>query len=292
MSSKFLYIYSFRQFDAKTYGRVLKNGTVCGIMSSSWKNTIINYKKGLFPMKKILSAILCGVLLLSLAACGGQVEDAVNNAADAAVDAVNEAAGEVGKAADEAAAEITEAAEEKAEEKVEEVVEEVKEEIKKRDSYDEILFCDDAADHTPVSLMNGATFGMHVKFPEGFMEDVTVVCPSWSNNVGSLTFKVFAWNTDFDTTVAGEALASETFEDYVDNDSLMMDLTSDSSRGIPAGEYLIWIGDGVDSSGSGVGFWAKGYPEDSDYLIEMFQNGKVVDTFGPEGVASIVIPAE
>lgn len=82
---------------------------------------------------------------------------------------------------------------------------------------------------------------------------VAVGCPSWSNNVGSLTVSLYKWDTDYDTTTKAEPLDSKVCEDYEDNEHLGFTFSTDSP--LPAGSYYIELSDGFDESGSGVGVW-------------------------------------
>ena len=164
---------------------------------------------------------------------------------------------------------------------------------KKRDKRNYIDMYVQEGNRTPISLLStGSSVAARITFAEGFLEEYSIACPSWSDNIGSLTVKIFAWNTDYDTTVAGEPLFSQTYVDYADNDTLYGELFTDDSRGLPAGEYLWWLGDGVDANNSGVGLWSYMAPTDMEGLVELYQNGKVTTAAGWEGGFTIVIPAE
>lgn len=160
-----------------------------------------------------------------------------------------------------------------------------------KDKYVYIDFYEDTgAGHVPYSLMTeGSSIGIHFKVAEGFLEDFSINCPSWSNDVGSLTMRIFKWNTDYATTVAAAPVAEETFVDYGDNDWLFMYFSEDGVKGLEAGEYLVTLGDGVDESGSGVGLWTMG-PVADPAVINYYANGEVTDQYGWEAAATIVIP--
>ena len=121
--------------------------------------------------------------------------------------------------------------------------------------------------------------GVAVTIPEGgYLYEVSVPAPSWGDNIGNLTVKIFAWNTDYDTTVAAEHVYAEEFVDFQDNGNLVCEFDEGE---IPAGRYLILVCDGVDASGTGVGVWlgkpykAADLPEEyAKYAIESFINGK------------------
>lgn len=226
-------------------------------------------------MKKNLFAAAGAMLLLaawSMTACGGS-SDVADTTADTAA----------GTAADTV---ITEA--------VTEPVTEVVTEAPKRDKIVYVSTYLEDGNRSPISLMSeGSSVAAHIA-AEGIVESVSANCPSWSDNVGSLTMKFFAWNTDYETTVAGECLVAETFVDYEDNATLEMDLTDDFAEGgLPAGEYLWVLCDGEDAGKSGVGIWAQGYPEEDAAIKGLFKNGKEY-TSGPSFEADFVIriPAE
>ena len=121
--------------------------------------------------------------------------------------------------------------------------------------------------------------GIAVTVPEGgFLYEASVLAPSYSDNLGSLTIKVFAWNTDYETTVAAEPVYTQQFVDFADNSDLVCEFEENQ---IPGGRYLILVCDGVDASGTGVGVWlgkpykAADLPEEyAKYAIESFINGK------------------
>ncbi len=246
---------------------------LCGI--SAFLKTGFFYERRFFDMKKNLFAAAGAMLLLaawSMTACGGSA-DVADTSADTA-----------GTAADTV---ITEAI-------TTEAVTEVVTEAPKRDKIVYVSTYLEDGNRTPISLMGeGTSVAAHIA-AEGIVESVAANCPSWSDNVGSLTMKFYAWNTDYETTVAGECLVAETFVDYEDNATLEMDLTDDFAEGgLPAGEYLWVLCDGEDAGKSGVGIWAQGYPEEDAAIKGLFKNGKEY-TSGPSFEADFVIrvPAE
>lgn len=164
---------------------------------------------------------------------------------------------------------------------------------KPRDSYDYIsLFDGEIGAHSPHSLMaEGSSVAARIKFDQGYLTDGHVAAPSWSDNVGNLTVKIYTWNTDYATTVAGEPVYTEEFVDYPDNAGFDFDCTGEDSLGLPAGEYLWWVGDGVDEGGSGVGLWVVQAPSD-EKVVEIYTNGELNDAIGPEVEMTILIPGE
>ena len=86
--------------------------------------------------------------------------------------------------------------------------------------------------HTAVQLTGTNTAGDKFTAANSF-DMLEVCCPSWSNNIGNLTLKLFTWNTDYATSVGGTALATQTFVDFTDNAWLRLTFTACS-----AGTYV------------------------------------------------------
>jgi hypothetical protein len=75
---------------------------------------------------------------------------------------------------------------------------------------------------------------------------VAAVCPSWGNNIGNLTFRLFKWNTNYALSVAGTPVAENTFVNFTDGASLMLTFGAQ-----PAGDYLWELSRGTET----VGVW-------------------------------------
>ncbi len=110
---------------------------------------------------------------------------------------------------------------------------------------------------------NGDTAGMKFTASSPFSA-IDVTCPSWSNNIGNLTLKLFKWNIFYSTTVSATPLAEKTFVNFSDNERLL--LTFDIQQ---PGEYLWQLSDGTET----VGVWK--YTDSTDPVISFF-NGQVV----------------
>ena len=222
---------------------------------------------------RFVSLALCLALLAgtaALASCGEEAPAPAANDTAAATEAVTEAAPVETEAVTEAVTQPP-----------------------ARDHFDEIQLSTKEGNRNPMSVLTkNSDLATRFKVDEGFIEEITVSCPSWSDNVGSLTFKLYRWDTDYETTIAKDPLYSETFVDYDDNSDLTLTCKTDSSRGAEAGEYLLFVGDGVDEGGSGVGIWSYGFPTEDDRVIECYRGGKSVKNFGMDGNVSIVIPAK
>ena len=213
--------------------------------------------------KSLLSVLTLALVLFLLASCSN---NAASNGSD--TDAVT-------TAAETTAAEVT----------TEAATEAKTEAPKPKFKYQYIDFYDEKDDggHDPrsVSDVPGTTLG--AKFTAaGNWTEISLTCPSWSDNVGSMTFAVYNWNTDFDTTVAAEPVYTTQFVDYIDNDTLVVEFDGD---GLPPGSYLWMLKDGK----GGVGIWSKKAVDDPDIVV--FLNGKPAD-FGPEASATVKIPNE
>ncbi len=78
---------------------------------------------------------------------------------------------------------------------------------------------------------------------------ISVNCPSYANNVGTLRFGIYLWMGDYGSTVAEDELYSVEFVDFMDNAALKFEYPT-----APAGEYLIL----VQSMGTDmVGVWME-----------------------------------
>ena len=136
--------------------------------------------------------------------------------------------------------------------------------------------------------------GIVITIPEGgCLYEAAVQAPSYSDNIGNLTIKIFAWNTDYATTIAAEPVYAEEFVDFTDNGTLTCEFEEGQ---IGAGRYLIVACDAVDAgaetdpANKGVGVWmgkpfkATTMPEEyAKYEIESWidgvQNKKTIGKF-------------
>lgn len=92
---------------------------------------------------------------------------------------------------------------------------------------------------------------------------IDVSCPSWSNNIGNLTLKLFVWNTDYNTTVNGIPIAIHKYSNFVDNALLRLDFSQQAP-----GTYL-WL---LDTPSETVGVWKC---EGSTDLSVAYFNGSI-----------------
>ncbi|MBQ1233765.1 MAG: hypothetical protein IIU63_06305 [Clostridia bacterium] len=146
------------------------------------------------------------------------------------------------------------------------------------DVYVDVWDVDDTTHSAQKIDANHKGIGICVTIPEGgYLYESAVQAPSYSDNIGNLTIKIFAWNTDYDTTVAAEPIYAQEFVDFADNSDLVCEFEEGQ---IPAGKYLILACDAVDE-GEGVGLWmgkpfkSANVPEELvKYEIESWINGK------------------
>jgi hypothetical protein len=100
---------------------------------------------------------------------------------------------------------------------------------------------------------------------------VNATCPSWGNNVGNITYKLFKWNTNYAQSVAGTPIAVKTFVNFNDNEKLR--LTFDQQ---PAGEYLWVLSNGTEQ----VGVWK--WTDSNDAVTSYFSGIKVTGNYESE----------
>ena len=80
---------------------------------------------------------------------------------------------------------------------------------------------------------------------------ISLQCPSWGSASEGFTLSLYAWDTDYATTLSGAAVASKRFADYADNSwlSLYRSPKEDYTETFPAGTYLWVMSDGTAQSG-------------------------------------------
>ncbi|MEN8155758.1 MAG: polysaccharide deacetylase family protein [Bacteroidota bacterium] len=94
--------------------------------------------------------------------------------------------------------------------------------------------------------------------------NIDVNCPSWSNNIGSLTMSLYQWKENYRTSISQEPLVTHRFIDYADNSLLNLECGT-----LPAGEYVWELNEAEET----VGLWK--YVEDTDSTVSYF-NGTPV----------------
>lgn len=123
---------------------------------------------------------------------------------------------------------------------------------------------------------------------------VSTDVPSYSNSTGSVTLALFAFDTDYDTSLLSSPIAEHTFKDFKDGADL--GFAFDKSSPLPAGEYLLVLYDMKDptptangGSGIGIGVWT-GVPHEGQ---RAYMNGSyVADVTFPVRVDYVTKPAK
>ena len=93
---------------------------------------------------------------------------------------------------------------------------------------------------------------------------IDVHCPSWSNNLGSLTLSLYRWRGAYMTSVASQPIARKTFDDFPDNAWLKLTFEPQDS-----GAYL-WV---LSNPTEMVGVWKD---ENGHHGIQSYFNGRPV----------------
>ncbi len=102
--------------------------------------------------------------------------------------------------------------------------------------------------------------------------------PSYSNDTGSVTMALFAFDTDYDTSLLSAPLAEHTFVNFKDGSNLAF--TFPESDPLPAGEYIIALYNMNDPTptanggavGTGIGLWVM-HPHEGQ---RTYMNGSYV----------------
>ncbi len=89
-------------------------------------------------------------------------------------------------------------------------------------------------------------------------EAIYTKVPSYSNDTGSATLALFAFDTDYDTTLLSDPIAEHTFVDF--QDSAALTFRFPTSDPLPAGEYILLLYNMYDrtpgsGNGTGIGMW-------------------------------------
>lgn len=88
---------------------------------------------------------------------------------------------------------------------------------------------------------------------------INATCPSWGNNIGNLTFRLYKWKNNYNETVSGTVLAEKTFANFSDNEKLILPFGKQD-----AGTYLWELVNGTET----VGVWK--YSETSGMSVSYF----------------------
>ncbi len=100
---------------------------------------------------------------------------------------------------------------------------------------------------------------------------VTASCPSWGNNIGNLTFRLYKWNNSYAETVAVDPVVEKTFENFADNTTLKLTFNKQE-----AGTYLWELCKGTEI----VGVWK--YDETTANTVSYFNSAQVSGSYESE----------
>ena len=78
----------------------------------------------------------------------------------------------------------------------------------------------------------GTTAGLKFTATNPFYA-INATCPTWADNIGNITLKLYAWSDNYTTSVAGIPLAEKTFINFNDNEKIQLSFDE-----LPAGEYV------------------------------------------------------
>ncbi len=111
-----------------------------------------------------------------------------------------------------------------------------------------IMLCDTTATPNHLQIVEDLAIQF---FPSTSFTEVAICCPSYNDNVGTLTFALYAWMGSYESTLAGEAIKTQTFENY--NDNALLGLKFEEA--LPDGEYILLLT--TPKASDGVGTWGK-----------------------------------
>lgn len=145
----------------------------------------------------------------------------------------------------------------------------------KRGIFD--LYTPGAYSHVNLAL-DHHTVGVHFA-AGGAVKGGTFYLPNYSDSNGTVHLDIYAWNTDYPTSVSGSAVYSCDFVDFDDNTWVTFDIAD----GLAAGEYvLVLSAEMLPGDEHGCGVWTKA----STGSVETFMDGYLAD-FGLVGQLKI-----
>src|SRR5450759_2875367 len=93
---------------------------------------------------------------------------------------------------------------------------------------DRIKNFNDQDTQAATSLTTGASAAQKFSATDPFYA-IQVSCPNWASTNSSLTLSLYHWNTDYNTTIAGTAIATVPYPNYNDNQSLEIKVVAPST---------------------------------------------------------------
>lgn len=117
-------------------------------------------------------------------------------------------------------------------------------------------------DHSPIPIYYQDSVAVRFQTNYSFTA-ITVRCPSWSDNIGTLVFTMYKWDSNYTKSVSSAPIIKKTFENFADNAELSL------TYNFPAGNYILEITNPTTSYNT-VGVWH--YPS-SNERIDFYKNG-------------------
>ena len=103
----------------------------------------------------------------------------------------------------------------------------------------------------------------------GYFKGATFYLPSYSNNSGTVTIKVYKWNTTYSETTKADPVYTHQFVDFQDNTWCRFEMET----GLEPGEYLLVISAESPAGDYGCGVWT----ENATKAVETYHNGYLVE---------------
>jgi hypothetical protein len=116
----------------------------------------------------------------------------------------------------------------------------------------------------------GTTAGLKFTAANPFYA-INATCPSWADNIGNITMKLYAWSNNYATSVGAAPLAEKTFINFNDNEKLQLSFDE-----LPAGDYLWELSNGSDM----VGVWK--WTDSSDPTVSYFNGVQTTGDYESE----------
>ena len=113
---------------------------------------------------------------------------------------------------------------------------------------EQVMLCDTNGPATHFQIIEDMAIQF---FPTTAFTEVSICCPSYSDNDGTLTFSLYSWMGTYEDTMAGKAIKTATFENYRDNELLTLSF----DKALPDGEYVLLLS--TPDYSDGVGTWCK-----------------------------------
>lgn len=143
-----------------------------------------------------------------------------------------------------------------------------------------VSLCDYTSDAGgAATLKAGINSGAIFTVPSGYLTDINILCHNSGSELGGIKFSLYAWDTDYNTTVAKEPVYQNVFDKFLNGTCLMVNFEKGK---IPAGRYLYLLSVPETNTAAnivgpfnGPGWTSRTLPEEyKKYDIEFVQNGR------------------